>query len=220
MDMSPELAIQKIYDALFARWGKQHWWPAQTQLEMILGAILTQNTAWTNVDKAISNLRQAGALNLNVLEKASQEQIGEWIRPAGYFNQKAKCIKNVIHVISDQYNGSLNQLFLLDTPTLRKELLAWKGIGPETADCILLYAANRPVFVVDAYTKRFLARHGLCEPKTSYDTIGRLFTGALPPDAALFNEYHALIVQLGKEHCKTKPQCKGCPLEDFLFPPT
>jgi endonuclease-3 related protein len=205
-----------MYNTLHAYWGEQHWWPARTRLEMMLGAILTQNTAWSNVEKAIANLRKNGALNFQALEKSSTEELAEWIRPAGYFNQKSGTIKGMVETLRERFNGSLNQLFALDTPTLRKELLSWKGIGPETADSILLYAAKRPVFVVDAYTKRVLSRHGWCDEKASYDSVARLFTDALPEDAQLFNEYHALIVRLGKEHCKTQPKCKGCPLERFL----
>lgn len=208
--------FQKMYEALAANWGEQHWWPGDTRLEMILGAILTQNTAWTNVEKAIANLHRNDALKLDALEQASEERIAEWIRPAGYFNQKAGYIKAMIEAINDRFDGSLNKLFALDTPTLRKELLTWKGIGPETADSILLYAGKRPVFVVDAYTRRFLLRHGWCSEKATYDEIAKLFTGNLPENVQLYNEYHALIVRLGKEHCKTKPKCNGCPLERFL----
>jgi endonuclease-3 related protein len=209
--------IQHVYDALYTRWGPQHWWPADTRLEMMLGAILTQNTAWTNVEMAIENLRIAGALNLAALERASAKQLARWIRPAGYFNQKAGYIKAMTRTLRDRFDGSLHRLFALDTPALRRELLSWKGVGPETADSILLYAGKRPVFVVDAYTRRFLRHHGWCEEKASYAEIAHLFTDDLPPDARLFNEYHALIVRLGKEHCKAKPQCNGCPLE-FLLP--
>lgn len=183
-------------------------------MEMLLGAILTQNTAWSNVEKALLNLRKNNALKLLNLEKSSMEQISEWIRPAGYFNQKAGYIKGMATMIRERFDGSLDNLFTLDTPALRKELLSWKGIGPETADSILLYAAKRPVFVVDAYTKRFLLRHGWCDKKASYDSIATLFTNNLPEDAQLFNEYHALIVRLGKEHCNTQPKCAGCPLEN------
>jgi endonuclease-3 related protein len=183
---------------------------------MMLGAILTQNTAWTNVEKAVANLRKAGAVNLDALQEASAEQIAEWIRPAGYFNQKTGYIKTMVAMITNRFDGSLNCLFALDTPALRKELLSWRGVGPETADSILLYAAGRPVFVVDAYTKRVCSRHGWCSPKASYDEVARLFTDVLPEDAALYNEYHALIVRLCKEHCGTTPRCEGCPLECFL----
>ncbi len=209
--------IQQAYDALYATWGEQHWWPAETRLEMMLGAILTQNTAWTNVEKAITGLRKHDALKLLSLEKASVKQIAEWIRPAGYFNQKAGYIKSMVETIRDRFDGSLNKLFSLDTSTLRKELLSWKGVGPETADSILLYAGKRPVFVVDAYTRRICSRHGWCGKNTSYDSIATLFTDNLPAYTRLYNEFHALIVRLCKEHCKTKPKCEGCPLE-FLLP--
>ncbi len=216
MPQKKTVPVQQIYDALFARWKKQDWWPAETRLEMMLGAILTQNTAWANVEKAIANLRKNNALQLKTLEQASQKQIAKWIRPAGYFNQKAGYIKAMIDTLGDHYGGSLNRLFSLDTLSLRNELLSWKGIGPETADSILLYAGQRPIFVVDAYTKRFLLRHGWCGEKATYNEISTLFIANLPAKEQLFNEYHALIVRLGKEHCKTKPQCKGCPLEPFL----
>jgi len=214
--MQQSAVIQQAYDALFARWGKQRWWPARTRLEMMLGAILTQNTAWTNVEKAMANLRADHALSFQALEQASVEQIANWIRPAGYFNQKASYIKGMVETIRERFGGSLNQLFALDTPTLRKELLSWKGVGPETADSILLYAGKRPVFVVDAYTKRFLFRHGWCDKKASYDSVAKLFTDNLPEDVQLYNEYHALIVRLCKEHCNPTPKCEGCPLECYL----
>ncbi|VGO14611.1 Endonuclease III [Pontiella desulfatans] len=213
--MSPP--IQSAFDALFERFGQQHWWPARTRLEMMLGAILTQNTAWTNVEKAIANLRKAEALTVESLTNASQDEIAQWIRPAGYFNQKSGYIKGMVGVIRERFEGSLNPLFALDTPTLRKELLSWKGVGPETADSILLYAARRPVFVVDAYTKRICSRHGWMGEKATYDDVAKLFTENLPADVELFNEYHALIVRLCKEHCNTKPKCNGCPLEFLLL---
>jgi endonuclease-3 related protein len=209
--------LQHAYDALFARWGEQHWWPAESRLEMMLGAILTQNTAWTNVEKAIGNLRDNDALKLQALADASSEKIADWIRSAGYFNQKTGYIKTMIENIHADFDGSLDRLFALDTPALRRVLLSWRGIGPETADSILLYAGKRPVFVVDAYTKRILLRHGWCHEKASYQEIAKRFTDELPEDAELFNEYHALIVRLGKEHCNTRPKCSGCPLE-FLLP--
>lgn len=208
--------IQPSYDALFARFGEQHWWPAHTRLEMMLGAILTQNTAWINVEKALETLRKNGALDLDTLEKAWVDRIAEWIRPAGYFNQKAGSIKAMVEHIRTCFDGSLDKLFALDTPTLRNELLSWKGIGPETADSILLYAGKRPVFVVDAYTRRICSRHGWCDENASYDEVARLFTDNLPEDVQLYNEYHALIVRLGKDYCNTQPKCNGCPLEPFL----
>lgn len=209
--------VIQMYKNLFARWGEQHWWPAETRLEMMLGAVLTQNTAWSNVEKAISNLRKNRALSFQALEKTPQEQIAEWIRPAGYFNQKAGYIQEMLTQIRKKFDGSLNRLFALDTPELRRELLSWKGIGPETADSILLYAGKRPVFVVDAYTRRVCLRHGWIDEKATYDEIARMFTDHLPADVQLFNEYHALIVRLCKEHCTARrQQCGGCPLEILI----
>lgn len=206
----------KFYEALYARWGEQHWWPAQSNLEMILGAILTQNTAWTNVERAIENLKTEQLINITTLATVEREQLAQAIRPAGYFNQKSRTIQEMAQTLQTRFAGSLDQLFALETEALRTELLSWRGIGPETADSILLYAAKRPIFVIDAYTKRFLSRHGLCAEKAGYDHVAELFTDALPRDVQLYNEYHALIVRLGKEHCNPKPQCTGCPLEPFL----
>jgi len=208
--------IHETYKALFSRWGEQHWWPAQSRIEMIIGAILTQNTAWKNVEKALDNLKQHQVLTIQSLKETPVEKLTEWIRPAGYFNQKSTYLKTMAETLSDRFNGSLDLLFSLQTDSLRKELLSWKGIGPETADSILLYAAKRPVFVVDSYTKRFLIRHHCCSSKTTYNSIAQLFKDSLPKDVQLYNEYHALIVRLGKEHCRTKPSCIDCPLKPFL----
>ena len=197
--------IQDLYDQLFAHYGPQGWWPGRTRAEMIIGAILTQNTAWTNVEKALSNVRKNSALNFQTMEKAPLTQIAEWIRPAGYFNQKAGYLKAFAGMLRRDSGGSLNRLFRLETPELRRKLLAVKGIGPETADSILLYAAKRPVFVVDAYTRRFLAANGYKkEAEASYDAIAAFFTAQLPADAQLFNEYHALIVRWAKDHPKPR----------------
>lgn len=213
--MNPE--IHKAYQALLKHYGPQHWWPAKTRQEMMIGAILTQNTAWTNVEKALSNLRKNGALNFQSLEKVSRDELAEWIRPAGYFNQKSGYIKEMIGMLRTRFADSLNKLFALDSSSLRQELLSWKGIGPETADSIILYAAKKPVFVVDAYTKRICARHGWIAETAKYDDVARLFNGHLPEDVQLFNEYHALIVRVCKDHCSAKnPKCTGCPLEKFL----
>ncbi|MDF7824879.1 endonuclease III domain-containing protein [Pontiellaceae bacterium B12227] len=215
MNRAPDILF--AYKVLFSHYGKQHWWPAETRLEMMVGAILTQNTAWTNVEKALSNLRKADALNFQTLENASREEIIEWIRPAGFFNQKSAYIQGMISNVRNKFGGSLDELFALETSNLRKELLSWKGIGPETADSIILYAARKPVFVVDAYTRRICTRHGWIGEKTKYDDVARLFSNNLPEDVQLFNEYHALIVQVCKEHCSARnPKCGDCPLECFL----
>lgn len=185
-------------------------------METIVGAILTQNTNWKNVERAIQNLRSADALTFDALDLISNDDLAELIRPSGFLNVKTVRLKSFVQFLGEQYNGSLDQLFALDLPELRAELLSVKGIGPETADCIVLYAAQKPSFVVDAYTRRFMQRHGWCAPKISYDHLAARFTDRLEPDTQLYNEYHALIVQLGKEYCKAKPVCAGCPLERFL----
>jgi len=196
-------SLLKIYEKLYTAYGPQHWWPASTRAEMMIGAILTQNTAWTHVEKALSSLRKNSALDFQTLEKTPTDRLAEWIRPAGSFNQKTDFIKRLAGMICGEFGGSLDQLFRLDTPELREQLLAVKGIGPETADCILLYAAQRPVFVVDAYTRRLLIAHGyILEAEQSYDKIATLFTSGLPRDIQLYNEYHALIIRWGKDHPK------------------
>ena len=205
--------LTKIYQLLFERFGPQHWWPGETKFEIITGAILTQNTSWVNVEKAITNLKSADLLTPEKLYQFDLSQLAELIRPAGYFNIKAKRLKNFVNRLFDNYDGKLTNLESLDTDQLRGELLAIKGIGPETADSILLYALDRAVFVVDAYTARITIRHGLIEPDADYEQLRELFQSNLPQDTQLFNEYHALLVKVGKEFCKPKAQCPGCPLE-------
>jgi len=210
----PPLSI--VYSLLYAQWGPQYWWPGRTRLEIIVGAILTQNTAWTNVEKAIRRLRKAGALNLRRLHGADLKSLADWIRPAGYFNVKARRLRAFTQMMFDLFGGDLRRLFALETPALREVLLGVNGIGPETADSILLYAGGRPVFVVDAYTRRFMMRHGWIGAEATYDDIAQIFTGGLARDTVLYNEYHALIVALGKNLCRPKPKCVECPLMPFL----
>ena len=205
--------LTEIYQLLFERFGPQHWWPGETKFEIITGAILTQNTSWANVEKAIANLKSADLLTPEKLYQFDLSQLAELIRPAGYFNIKAKRLKNFVNRLFDNYDGKLTNLNRIDTDQLRGELLAIKGIGPETADSILLYALDRAVFVVDAYTARIAFRHGLIEPDADYEQLRELFQSNLPQDTQLFNEYHALLVKVGKEFCKPKAQCPGCPLE-------
>ncbi len=214
--------LTEIYQLLFDRFGPQHWWPGQTQFEIITGAILTQNTNWANVEKAIANLKSADLLTPEKLHHFDISQLSELIRPAGYYHLKAKRLKNFINWLFSNYNGRLTNLDNLDTDQLRAELLAIKGIGPETADSILLYAFDRPVFVVDSYTARVAFRHRLIEPGADYEQLRDLFQSNLPQDTQLFNEYHALLVRVGKEFCKPRPsegrgkpkaRCPGCPLE-------
>jgi endonuclease-3 related protein len=205
-----------VYRLLFARWGPQYWWPGRTRLEIIVGAILTQNTAWANVEKAIRRLRKARALNIRRLHAADLKTLADWIRPAGYFNVKARRLRSFTQMMFDRFGGNLRRLFALETPALREVLLGVNGIGPETADSILLYAAGRPVFVVDAYTRRFMMRHGWIGAEATYDDIARFFTERISRDAVLYNEYHALIVALGKNLCRPKPRCEECPLRSRL----
>ncbi len=205
--------LNEIYQLLFDRFGPQHWWPGQTQFEIITGAILTQNTNWANVEKAIANLKSADCLTPERLYHLEVSQLAELIRPAGYYNIKTKRLKNFINWLFDNYDGKPTNLKTVDTGQLRAELLAIKGIGYETADSILLYAFERPVFVVDAYTARIAFRHQLIEPDADYEQLRELFQSNLPEDVQLFNEYHALLVRAGKEFCKPKAKCHGCPLE-------
>ncbi len=205
--------LNEIYQLLLDRFGPQHWWPGQTQFEIITGAILTQNTNWGNVEKAIKNLKTANCLSPEKLYNLDVAQLAEYIRPAGYYNIKTKRLKNFINWLFDNYDGKPTNLETVDTSQLRAELLAIKGIGYETADSILLYAFGRPVFVVDAYTARIAFRHKLIEPDADYEQLRELFQSNLPEDVRLFNEYHALLVRTGKEFCKPKAKCPGCPLE-------
>lgn len=202
-----------LYRGLLAGYGPQGWWPARTPFEVIVGAILTQNTSWRNVERAIASLRAARALAPGPMLELPEVRLAALIRPAGYYRVKARRLRNLLGHLARRHGGSVARMLRTPSRPLREELLAVSGIGPETADSILLYAAGRPVFVVDAYTRRVLSRHGLCRPDERYDRVQAVFTGALPPDAALFNEYHALLVRLGKEHCRPRaPRCADCPI--------
>jgi endonuclease-3 related protein len=205
--------LTQIYKLLFNRFGPQHWWPGDTQFEVIIGAILTQNTNWANVEKAITNLKTADCLTPERIHRLEMSRLAELIRPAGYYNVKAKRLKSFVDWLFEKYNGKLTNLETPSTLQLRAELLAVKGIGRETADSILLYALARPIFVVDAYTARIVVRHGLINAGADYEQLRELFQSNLPEDVRLFNEYHALLVRLGKQFCKPKAQCPGCPLE-------
>jgi endonuclease-3 related protein len=205
----------EIYGLLSNHFGPQNWWPAETELEMIVGAVLTQNTNWKNVEKAIENLKDKGLLSLESLRSLSVTELAQEIRPAGYFNVKAKRLMNLIDFFVSYYQADLS-LFLEDEiRNLRKGLLTVKGVGPETADSILLYAAHRPVFVIDTYTHRILNRHGMVGEQATYDELQRLFMDHLTEDTSLFNEFHALIVKTGKTYCRRKPLCPDCPLEGW-----
>jgi len=205
--------IQAIYKKLFRHFGPQHWWPGETSFEVAVGAILTQNTNWGNVEKAILNLGKAGKLSAATLHALPHNELAALITPAGYFNVKAKRLKNFIGFLASEYGGSMKRMKKEELATIREKLLEVNGVGPETADSIILYALEKPVFVIDAYTKRVLSRHNVMEHEASYEAYQEMFHRKLKPDARLFNEYHALIVRLAKEHCRTKPLCAGCPLE-------
>jgi endonuclease-3 related protein len=209
--------LLRIYDRLYAAFGPQGWWPARTPFEVVLGAILTQNTAWPNVIQAIGNLRQHRCLTFGAMKKIREKKLAALIRPAGYFNIKAKRLKNFIRFLDEAHQGDLGRIRHERVRDARRELLEVNGIGRETADSILLYACHQPVFVVDAYTRRMLSRHGWVHAlEEDYDVVQGWFHDTLPPDAALFNEYHALFVRLGKDHCrKTKPKCQNCPCESL-----
>ena len=203
----------QIYEKLFEFYGPQHWWPAEDKEEIIIGAVLTQNTAWKNVEKAIQNLKAKNLCSLAAIFETDIEELKDAIKPAGFFNQKSIYLKNISRFFKEE--GGVEKLSNFQTEKLRKKLLNVKGIGKETADSILLYAFQRPIFVIDAYTKRLAERHKLTE-KLDYDSLQRLFTNNLPKDHQLFNEYHALIVKNAKEFCRKKPDCKNCPLKEFL----
>jgi endonuclease-3 related protein len=202
-----------IYKGLLSAFGPQGWWPGNGAFEVIVGAILTQNTAWRNVERAIENLKAKDVMNPDGILGLSLEELASLIRPAGYFNVKAKRLRSFIEFFFRRYGGSTDRMFNQDLYELRSELIAIHGIGEETADSILLYAGGKPIFVVDAYTRRFLLRHRLIESGATYGEIQGLFMDNLEPNVPLFNEYHALIVRLGKEICKPRaPACKICPI--------
>jgi len=205
---------------MFKAYGPQHWWPARTRFEIVIGAILTQNTAWANVERAIENLRQADCLSPQALRKLDHDRLAELIRPAGYFRIKARRLRNLLDWLFERFEGDLDRALDQPLPDLREHLLSVSGIGRETADSIILYAAGMPTFVVDAYTARILRRHGLIDETADYEQIKELFESHLPADAALFNEYHALLVAVGKRHCRPRARCTGCPLARFDHDPT
>jgi len=205
--------LTDIYNALYKYFGPQDWWPGDSPFEIAVGAVLTQNTNWGNVEKAIQNLKREKSLRAKKLHAMPHKKLASLIKPAGYFNVKAKRLRNFLTFLSNHYKGSMKRMEAADTVSLREGLLDVNGIGPETADSILLYALGRPVFVIDAYTKRVLHRHGIVSGDATYHEMQELFHNNLPDDVQLFNEYHALFVMTGKHYCKPKPRCEGCPLE-------
>lgn len=238
-------AIRNYYLSLIRRWGPQNWWPARSRFEVIVGAFLTQNTAWGNVERAIAKLQKAGRLSVNGIRQAPLQELEQLVRSSGYFRQKAQRLKNFIEFLDARYSGSLERMFAQPTEKLRAELLTLNGVGPETADSILLYAGNHPVFVVDAYTRRILERHGIITPRAGYEDIRalieRAISSAQPESLAVshrgsdprhpvsrmsamrrgavaqhYNDLHALMVRTGVEYCRKAAQCQGCPLSKFL----
>ncbi|MBM2832140.1 MAG: uncharacterized protein HW414_1192 [Dehalococcoidia bacterium] len=213
--MTPSGVLLDIYHRLFACHGPQHWWPADEPFEVIVGAILTQSTAWTNVEKAIARLKEAEALSIDSLHALSSDEVARLIYPSGFYNAKARKLKAFVTDIKGSGGGDLKSLFALDIPTLRRHLLAINGIGEETADSIILYAAGKPVFVVDAYTRRTFQRLGLLSPEEDYAAVQSFFMQNLPEEANLFNEYHALLVRHGKNTCQKRPICESCCLKEM-----
>lgn len=207
-------SVQNIYTKSYSAFGPQHWWPANGPFEVMVGAILTQNTNWSNVERAIKNLKAAKVLSASAIDAMSCKKLARLIRPAGYYNLKAKRLKSFVEFFVKKYGGRTSTMKKKTTLLLREELLKVHGIGPETADSILLYALRRPVFVIDAYTKRILSRHNIMDSSESYNSFQGLFHKALPRKVTVFNECHALLVKIGKEFCKPKPSCNNCPLFD------
>ncbi|MHB8755045.1 MAG: endonuclease III domain-containing protein [Candidatus Acidiferrales bacterium] len=205
------------YHTLYGKLGPQSWWPAKTPFEVIVGAILTQNTNWANVERAIANLRRERLLSPRAIEHVPFRRLAALIRSSGYFRQKAKKLKSFVRFVRDEYSGSLKRMFKTPTTELREKLLGVHGIGPETADSILLYAGGKETFVVDAYTKRILSRHGWVGEDATYEEMRTLIQAHLPRDVSRYNEFHALLVTVGKNWCRPRePRCAQCPLGGFL----
>ena len=204
-----------IYEALLAHFGHRNWWPGDEPFEIVVGAILTQNTAWKNVEKAIAALKERGLLDPKRMLETPTDELAALIRPSGYFNQKAKKLKAFLNFLFERHRGRLDELFELDVEDMREQLLGVWGIGKETADSIILYAANKLTFVIDAYTKRILVRKGIVDADATYDEMKELFERNLPADVGLYNDYHAQLVALGKTYCTTRPRCEACPIRDL-----
>ncbi|KAA0014781.1 MAG: endonuclease [Thermoplasmata archaeon] len=227
-----EIDLYEVYRLLFKKFGSQGWWPTtapgeakpkhrgkkpdteKEKLEIVIGAILTQNTSWKNVERAIENLNRNNLMDIDALNLVDTKHLAQVIKPAGYYNQKAERIKNFIRFLLEEFDGSFSKLFSMNLTDLRNKLLSLKGIGKETADSIILYAALKPIFVVDAYTKRIAERIGL--GKKDYNELQKIFMESLPENQKIFAEYHALLVRLGKEYCKkNNPRCRDCPLKNL-----
>ncbi len=216
MNKKTQQKLLEIYDRLFSCYGSQHWWPGDEQFEVIVGAILTQSAAWVNVEKGIDRLKKSNALSPQVLRQLSNSELASLIHSCGYYNAKATKLQEFAEWFGKRFGDSLDRMFTEDTASLREELLGVHGVGEETADSILLYAGNKPVFVIDAYTRRIIDRFGLKPTGNKYADYQKLFMDHLPHDVRMFNEYHALFVALGKYHClKSRPDCEGCCLENI-----
>lgn len=214
--LGPENSFSQAYRLLYGHFGPQGWWPGESPFEVLVGAVLTQNTNWSNVQKAINNLKEADLLTHKRLSSLHVDEIACYIRPSGYYNLKAKRLKNLLDMIDSCYGGELEQMLSDNMSATRENLLSVKGVGPETADSILLYACGHPIFVVDMYTHRVFSRHLLIDVETDYQTIQDEFMHHLEHDPQLFNEYHALIVRVAATYCrKTAPLCEQCPLQGF-----
>jgi len=211
--MSMYNQLMDIYCRMYEHFGPRHWWPADTPFEVAVGAILTQGVAWRNVERAIKNLKQVGLLDLTAIARASHDELAELVRPTRYYNMKAKKLQAFCKYVMENYGGSLESFFARELWGLREELLGIYGIGEETADSILLYAAQKPIFVVDAYTRRIFARLGMVDAGIKYGQLQRFFMDHIPPDVPLYNEYHAQIDAVGNRYCAVKkPACGECPL--------
>jgi endonuclease III related protein len=209
--------LLRVFNALIEYFGRRNWWPGETAFEVIVGAVLTQNTSWKNVEKAIDSLKQHDALDIGALYEMDKEELAFIIKSSGFYNVKSRRLKNLVSLIYNDYSSDISNLQALDIREVKKRLLAVNGIGKETADSIILYALNKPVFVVDVYTKRFLKNHRIYDGQNDYDAIQEFFMGNLPEDTYLFNEFHALIVCLCQNFCKKVPHCNKCPLEHDLI---
>jgi endonuclease-3 related protein len=205
----------EIYNRLYTTYGPQHWWPAESPFEVMVGAILTQSAAWKNVEKAIANLKSAQALSPAALLQLDSTALAALVRPSGYYNAKIRKLKAMAEWLGKNYGDDIAKMSAQNTAKLREQLLGVHGIGPETADSIILYAANQPIFVIDAYTRRILDRIGIVPDAPTYTGYQALFMNNLPLDSTIFNEYHALLVQLGKEACRKRPVCEQCCLKDL-----
>lgn len=208
-----EKILVEMYERMLNAVGPRGWWPAESPFEVMVGAILTQNTSWTNVERAIDNLKGAGILSPSGIRDIAEDELAEIIKPSGFYRMKAIRLKRFVHFFYDEFDGDMGRMRSNDLIPLREKLLRVDGIGPETADSILLYALEKPIFVVDAYTKRILSRHNLISETCSYEEVQEVVLREIGPDVGTYNEFHALLVFLGKHWCRRVPLCEGCPLE-------